>query len=82
MANQIKNDKEDMQVRQQFFHRFMEVVDAHPKYPIAQHMAAFLRRKADSGPEFFYWNNKELLNRVEQYKQELEGEELINETES
>jgi hypothetical protein len=76
----VRNEKEDMQVRQQFFHDFMEIVDAYPKYPIAQHMAAFLRRKSDSGPEFFHWSNKELLKRLEQYKQELEGEELINET--
>lgn len=80
MSNTIRNEKEDMQVRQQFFHRFMEVVDMHPRYPIAQHMAAFLRRKSDEGPQFFHWSNKDLLNRLEQYKQELEGEELMNET--
>lgn len=76
----VKNEKEDMQVRQQFLHDFMEVIDAHPKYPIAQHLAAFLRRKSDTGPEFFHWTNKELLNRLEQYKQELEGEQLLNES--
>ena len=80
MSN-IKNNKEDTQLRQQFFHNFMEVVDMYPQYPIAQHMAAFLRRKSDSGPEFFHWSNKDLLNRLEQYKQELEGEEIMNETE-
>ena len=80
MPSTIRNEKEDMQVRQQFFHRFMEIVDSYPKYPIAQHMAAFLRRKSAEVPEFFHWSNKDLLNRLEQYKQELEGEEIINET--
>ena len=76
-----KIQKDDMQTRQQIFHRLIEVADMHPKYPIAQHLAAVLRRKSESGPEFFHWSNKELLNRLEQYKQELEGEELINENE-
>jgi len=50
----------------------------YPQYPIAQHMSGFLRRKSTEGPEFFFWTNKELLNRLEQYKQELENGELIN----
>jgi len=74
----IKNNKEDTQLSQQFFHNFMEVVDMYPQYPIAQHMSGFLRRKSTEGPEFFFWTNKELLNRLEQYKQELENGELIN----
>lgn len=73
-----KIDREEMQVRQQFFHEFIEVVDNYPKYPIAQHLAAFLRRKSVTGKEFFHWSNKELLNRLEQYKKELGGEELMN----
>lgn len=77
----LKTQKEDMQIRQQIFHGLIEVADAHPKYPIAQHLSAILRRKSDKGPEFFHWTNKELLNRIEQYKQELDGEELVNETE-
>ena len=77
----IKNNKEETQLRQQFFHNFMEVVDIYSQYPIAQHMAAFLRRKSDFGPDFFHWPNKELLNRLEQYKQELESEEIMNATE-
>lgn len=74
--------KEDMQVRQQIFHRFMEVVDGFPNIPIAQHIATFLRRKSESGPSFYYWSNKELLNHIEQYKQEIESDELNNETEN
>jgi hypothetical protein len=78
MSN-LKNEKEEMQVRQQIFHTFMEVVDAHPKYNVSQHLSAILRRKA--GPEFCLWSNKDLLQRIEQHKQELDGEEIINETE-
>lgn len=75
MSN-IKNNKEETQLRQQFFHNFMEVVDMYPQYSIAQHMAGFLRRKSTDGPDFFHWDNKELLNRMEQYKQELDTESV------
>ncbi len=71
-------DKKNMQVVQQIFHNLTEVVELHPKYPIGEHLAAILRRKNSTGKEFFFWTNEELLKRIEQYKSELEGEELLN----
>lgn len=81
MSEKVRIEKEDMQVRQQIVHELIEIFDTHSKYRVAQHMAGFLRRKTNSGPSFFEWSNKELLNRIEQYKKELEGEEIINEQE-
>lgn len=82
--NQLsRTDRDDMQVKQQIFHNLLEITELYPKYPITQHLAAILRKKEKdgNGKEFFHWSNKDLLKRIEQHKQELEGEGLMNEVE-
>lgn len=74
-----KLDKRKMQIIQQIFHNLGEVVELYPQYSVAQHLSAILRRK--EGKEFYHWNNDELLKRIEQHKDELEGEEIMNDIE-
>jgi hypothetical protein len=73
-----KLDKRKMQIIQQIFHNLGEVVELYPQYSVAQHLSAILRRKSDNGKEFFHWNNDELLKKIEQHKDELEGEDIMN----
>lgn len=67
-----KNDSKRMQVVQQIFYNLSEVVELYPNLTISQHLASILRRKSSEGKEFYYWNNDELLKRIEQHKDELE----------
>jgi hypothetical protein len=76
-----KLDKRKMQVIQQIFHNLGEVVELYPQFSISQHLSAILRRKSSDGKEFFHWSNDELLKKIEQHKEELEGEELMLTTE-
>lgn len=76
MSEQPDNKK--MKVTQQIFHNLLEVVEIYPKYSICQHLSAILRRKDTVGKEFFFWSDPELLNKIEKYKSELEGEEFMN----
>lgn len=76
-----KLDKINMQVTQQVFHNLIEVVELYPKYTISQHLASILRRKSEEGKQFYYWNNDQLLKRIEQHKSELEGDQFMSETE-
>lgn len=73
----VKNVRDDMQVKQQIFHNLLEISELYPKYPIAQHLAAILRRKTTEGADFFHWDNKTLLKRIEQHKSELESEDIM-----
>jgi hypothetical protein len=77
-TTQVKPDKKKMVTTQQIFHLLLELTELYPKYSIAQHFAGILRRKSNESKEFFFWINEELLKRIEQYKEELEGEDLMN----
>ena len=73
-----KPDRKRMQTNQQIFHNLLEIAELYPQYSLAQHLASILRRKDTTGKEFFYWKDDELLKRIEQHKQELEGDDLMN----
>ena len=73
-----KLDKKKLQTIQQIFHNLSETIELYPQYSVAQHLASILRRKDDNGKEFYYWNNEELLKKIEQHKDELDGEEIMN----
>lgn len=75
-----RDDKQRMHTIQLIFHNLTEVVELHPQYSVSQHLSAILRRKSDSGKQFHLWSNDELLKKVEQHKDELEGEEIMNES--
>lgn len=70
------NNKKTMQVNQQFFHNFTEIVELFPQYTTAQHLAGMLRRKNPDAKEFYFLTNDELLKKIESYKYELETDLL------
>lgn len=74
------NDKKRMHSIQLIFHNLTEVVELYPQYSVSQHLSAILRRKSSDGKEFHFWSNDELLKKIEQHKEELEGEDIMNET--
>jgi hypothetical protein len=74
-------DKRRMQVIQQIFYNLTEVVELYPQYSVSQHLSAILRRKSSDGKEFHFWSNDELLKKIEQHKEELEGENIMNDIE-
>jgi hypothetical protein len=73
-----KPDKKRMRVNQQVFHNLLEITELYPQYSLCQHFAAILRRKDVKAKEFFHWKDEELLKHIEQHKQELEGDDLMN----
>jgi hypothetical protein len=72
-----KPDKKKMQTNLQIFHLLSEVVELYPQYSIVQHLATIQRRKSSSGKQFFNWTDEEFLKRIEQHKDELEGDEFM-----
>lgn len=70
--------EEKKPIVQQILHTLITVIETHDKFPVAQHLAAILRRKNDKGPDFFHWSDKELLNRIEKYQHEMDNELIIN----
>lgn len=79
IKNPTKHDRDDMQVKQQIFHNLLEIGELYPQFPITQHLAAILRKKDrdGNGKEFFHWDNKTLLKRIEQHKREMESEDIM-----
>lgn len=73
-------DNENKPIVQQILHTFITIVETHDKYPVAQHLSAILRRKNTTGKEFFHWSDKELLNRLEKYQEEIDTELIMNDT--
>lgn len=72
-----KPDKKRMQVNQQIFHNLLEIVELYPQYSVVKHLVTILRRKSSKGKIPYEWTNEELLKRIEQHKEELEGDQLM-----
>lgn len=71
-------DKERKQIEEQIFYNLMRIVQEYPQYSISQHLVHVLRTKGDS-EDNYYWENKKLLKKFEDYKDELD-KELKSET--
>jgi hypothetical protein len=71
-------DKKKMQTTQEIFHNLLEIVELYPQYSITQHFHTITRRKSDTEKEFYYWNEEFFLKRIQQHKDELEGDSLMN----
>lgn len=76
--NQTGPDRKRMQTAQQIFHNLLEIVELYPQYSIPQHLATISRRKDSDGKELYFWNDEELLKRIEQHKEECNGDEFMN----
>ena len=77
-----KVDKQKMQITSQIFRNLTEIVELYPQYTFSQHLASIQRRKSDTGKEFYFWSDEELLKKVEQHKLELETEKVNEEEET
>jgi hypothetical protein len=62
--------KQQAQVEQQFLYNFAQIIEAFPQYKIGEHLGHFLRKKGSS-TEFYYWSNELLLQKIEEYYNEL-----------
>lgn len=72
-------DKERKGIEEQIFYNLMRIVQEYPQYSIAQHIWHVLRTKGDKeGP--YYWTDKALLKKFEDYKDELDKELNLEET--
>lgn len=66
-------DKRRKQLEEQIFYNLVQIVQLYPQYTLAQHLAHVLRRK-DSGEQFYFWSDEQLLKKFEDYKDELDKE--------
>lgn len=68
------SNKQKIQIKQQIFHNFVEIVELFPQYTIAQHMVHVLRPQTGC----YQWTDDELLRKFEKYRDELENELVDN----
>lgn len=66
-------DKEKKQIEEQIFYNFMRIVQEFPQYTVAQHWEHVRRTKGDKEAPY-YWDDKKLLKKFEDYKDELDKE--------
>lgn len=66
-------DKEKKATEEQIFYNLMRIVQEYPQYSLAQHFVHVLRTKGDK-EEAYYWSDKKLLKKFEDYKDELDNE--------
>jgi hypothetical protein len=64
------SNKQKVQIKQQIFYHFVEIVELFPQYSIAQHMVHVMRPQTGS----YQWSDEELLKKFEKYRDELENE--------
>ena len=72
--------KQQVQIEQQFLFTLSKIVESFPQYTIAQHMVHFQRRKGEP-KELYYWKDDILLQKIEEYYDELKSDLLINKVE-
>lgn len=72
-----KKTKERVIVENQIFHLLISISEICPQYTLSQHLWHILRKKGISNEPYF-WNDNELLKKVEGYYDELKND-LINE---
>ncbi len=66
----MSNNKLKVQIKQQIFHHFIEIVELFPQYTISQHIVHVMRPQTGN----YNWSDEELLKKFEQYRDELESE--------
>jgi hypothetical protein len=64
------SNKQKIQIKQQIFHHFVEIVELFPQYSIVQHMVHVMRPQTGS----YQWSDEELLKKFENYRDELESD--------
>lgn len=61
---------QQMQIKQQIFHHFIDIVELFPQYSIAQHIVHVMRPQTGS----YQLSDEDLLKKFEKYRDELENE--------
>ena len=64
--------KAQIQIEQQFLYNLAQVLEAFPQYTISQHLVHFTRRKGLK-QELYYWSDERILQRLEDYYNELKA---------
>lgn len=62
--------KQQVQIEQQFLYNLAQIIEAFPQYKIGEHLGHFLRRKGEK-QDFYYWSNELILQKLEDYYNEL-----------
>lgn len=62
--------KAQIQIEQQFLYNLAQVLEAFPQYTISQHLVHFTRRKGLK-QELYDWSDERILQRLEDYYNEL-----------
>jgi len=76
MENNLKNRKQ-IQVEQQILYTLAQIIETCPQYTCAQHIAHFMRKKCDA-KQPYQWANEVLLQKMENYYDELKADILAN----
>ena len=71
--------KQQVQIEQQFLYNLAQIIETFPQYRIGEHLGHFLRKKS-AKQEFYYWSNEFLLQKIEEYYNELKETLAVIET--
>lgn len=70
--------KAQVQIEQQFLYNLAQIIETFPQYKIGEHLGHFLRKKGEK-QEFYYWSNELLLQKLEEYYNELKDTLVVSE---
>ena len=73
MSHSKPVDKNKKIIEGQIFFTLIKIVEQYPQYTVSQHLAHLLRKKGDR-EDNYYWSDDKLLKKIEDYKDELDGE--------
>lgn len=65
----MEKNREQIKLEQLILYNLVQINELFPQYSISQHLWHILRTKGGEQP--YYWDNNKLLNKIEQYLDEL-----------
>lgn len=68
-----RKTKQRVQMEQQFLFTLSKIIEAFPQYTLAQHLSHFMRKKNET-KEVYFWQDELILQKVEEYYDELKGD--------
>lgn len=68
--------KKQVQLEQQFLYTLAQIVESFPQYTLAQHLSHFLRKKCEN-KDVYFWSDDLILQKVEEYYDELKRDLLL-----
>ena len=71
--------KQQIQIEQQFLYNLARVLEPFPQYTVSQHLVHFTRRKGLK-QELYDWSDERILQRLEDYYNELTTTLLTQQT--